>query len=392
MKLLFSVPTGYHLRELVLPLRQYIENDSDITGVYIVTPAAAVAQEIFSDFSSKFSYYENPKDMAGHEKLLQHLAPDIVITDTVGHDELDYPLLKSAGALQISTLTFIASWDNVWKIGRLMQNKKPIHIADHLIVWNTMMKSHLLRLIPSVREDQVIVIGAPRLDYFSHDDHIPSKDALFQYLGFTDTSLPLLHFATTELYPLDYVVEAVIAAMQRGNIPRSHLYASVHPGGNMKKHQKLQQLGVTVRFSFGRKDPAPHPAFAYRPTQEDIYMLVALFKHTNVLINHSSSVALESMLAGQPVINITYGAPFDWIRWKRSPVSHDFKEHYVDVLADNGTYVANNKKELIKAIDRALQNPKEKQAAVTSTLQRMVTTTDGTASKKVLAEIKKYVS
>ncbi len=393
MKIAFSVPSGYHLRELVLPLKTYLEQDTSVDQVLIITPAAPFKNTIFSQYSSKFEFIANPEqqDESGHRKLLEIYRPDIVITDTVGHDALDYPILKAAAGLHIPTLTFIASWDNVWKIERMLKKHMPVAIADHFIVWNTMMKEHLLRIFSGLTSERVHVIGAPRMDYFWHTDKIPTKEQVYDVLGFEDPTRPLIHFATTELYPMEYVVEAVYNAIHDGRIPKNpYLYASVHPGGNMKNHESLHMYDVTVRYSFGRTETAPHPSFTYLPTQEDIYNLVGVFKHADVLINHSSSTALESLIADTPVINVKYGKPLDWWRWYRSMVYRDFQQHYVDLIKDGATYVVKNKKQLVEAVSDALTHPTKKEDARRTTIERMITTTDGTASQKVLEALKTF--
>ncbi|MEX1112090.1 MAG: hypothetical protein WEC84_01390, partial [Candidatus Andersenbacteria bacterium] len=190
MKFLFSVPTGYHLRELVMPLKELLEADTDISQIVVMSPGAKHRVKIFGSYSDKFLFVENPPidDIAQHVEVLRQHSPDVVITDTVGIDPLDYPILKAAQELEIKPLTFIASWDNVWKINRHMQANKGVAFADSFIVWNEMMKDHLLQVAPQVSEDKIAVIGAPRLDYFWHDDRIPTKQSLYEYLGLEDTS------------------------------------------------------------------------------------------------------------------------------------------------------------------------------------------------------------
>ena len=389
MKLLFSVPTGYHARELIKPLRELLTSDTAITQVFCVTPPATQSAIIFPEFSQKFTFIENPKDSAGHDNLMKQYQPDIVITNTVGHDEKDYPILESAKKQNIPTLTFIASWDNVWKIERLLQNNVPVSLADTLIVWNTMMKEHLMRIFPELPEHVIHVIGAPRLDYFAHKERIPTKEALYALLGINDTTRPLLHFSTTELYPMHYLVRTVQSAIKDNKIAsNAFLYASVHPGGNMDNHKDMADSGVTVRYAFGRKEDSPHPSFLYNPTTEDIYNLVALFKYSSVLINHSSTTAIESLLADVPVINVKYGQTMDWWKWYRSMVYRDFYQHYKDITDSKGTTVVKNATQLVKTIHMYLENPQTLKEERLQTVKKMITTIDGTASAKVIERIK----
>lgn len=392
MKLLFSIPSGYHLRELVMPLRRLLEADTAVDKIYCLTPGARWRERLFSDYSDKFEWLANPATLADHHRLLQRLQPDLIVTDTVGHDAKDYPILQAGLDLSIKTLTFIASWDNVWKIARLIKSGTPVAVADQFIVWNEMMRDHLLRTFSNLAADSVAVIGAPRLDYFWHQEKIPTKQALYDWLGLADERRPLIHFATTELYPMEYVVKVVAEAVRQKQIKQQpYFYASVHPGGNIVKHQALKKYGAVVRLAFGRQANAPLPEFAYNPSEQDIYMLVALFKQADLLINHSSSTALESLIAGTPVINVKYGQSFDWWRWYHSMVYRDFKQHYLDLIADGATYVVSSPRQLITAVQQALANRVKDEGARQATVKRMITTTDGTASQKVLNLLKEVV-
>ncbi len=385
MKLLFSAPSGYHVRELVLPLRRHLEADETITHVHILTPAASIAQDIFPDFGKKFLYHAIPKNDRGYKDLLISVKPDVAITNTVGHDKLDEPVLRISNELGINTVTFIASWDNVWKIDRLIASKIPIVVADRLIVWNMMMKEHLLRTFPDIEESRVTVIGAPRLDYFSMKDTIPSKQEVYAKLGFSDITRPFIHIATTELYPVEYIVRTIRNGIDAKQIPHNpYLYASVHPGGSIKKYRELESYGVTVRYSPGRRKDSSIPSFKYAPTEADILSLVGIFTHASVLVNHSSTVALESLIADVPVVNVRYGKRFDWWGWRRSMVYRDFTEHYKDLISYGATSVVHSQSELLTAIEQGMTHPEKLSDHRKTTVQKMITTTDGTASKNVL--------
>jgi hypothetical protein len=393
MKLLFSVPTGYHLRELLLPLKDFLTNDTAIEKVIVVTPGATVKDTLFPNWPSKFEFVDNPPDISGHEELMEHYQPDLAITDTVGHDEKDYPILRAAQQKNIHTLTFIASWDNVWKIERLLKTPNRVALADHFIVWNQMMKDHMLRIFPDIQPERITIIGSPRLDYYWHSDKIPTKQQLYQTLGIADTSSPLIHFSTTELYPMDYIVAAVRQAMDKGTVPKNlALLATVHPGGNLARHESLKQYGAMVRFAFGRQTTAAHPAFTYNPTLPEIYNSIALYKHTAVLVNHSSTTALESLVADVPVINVKYGQPLDWWHWYRSMVYRDFQQHYADVVSDGATSVVKSSAQLIAATNSYLKDPSLHHTERQKTIKKMITAVDGTASQKVFEVIKQHAT
>ncbi len=251
-----------------------------------------------------------------------------------------------------------------------------------------MMKEHLLRIRPEIQEQNIAVIGAPRLDYFTQTDRIPTKETIYQKLGFSDTSRPFIHLATTELYPTEYLAKTIARAVATQDIPGNpYLYASIHPGGDVSKYDSFTRYGFIVRRSPGRHEEIPVPSFKYAPTEEDTFFLAGIFMHAGALVNHSSTTALESLVANVPVINVQYGMPFDWWRWHRSMVFRDFQQHYRDLISDGATYVATSKKTLIASLRDVLLHPDAKREARKKTVKRMITTTDGTASKKVLEYI-----
>jgi hypothetical protein len=392
MKLIFSIPSGFHWRELVLPLHYLIEADADITAVLCVTPGAAEKDQIFQGYSPKFSFVPVPAGSSGYDALIADFAPDIVVTTTSGLDGRDTPLLLAAQKAGVKTFTFIASWDNVWKMERFVREGKQLAIAERLAVWNEMMRSHVKRLFPDIADERILLPGVPRFDFFLDKAVIPSKQELYDQLGLEDVSRPLIHLSTTELYPMDYLAKTLRQAVDGGKIPGNpYLLATVHPGGNRQRHQSLETYGVIVRYAFGRKDAITTPEFRYAPTMQDIWHHVALYTHSAVLINHSSTTAIESLLADVPVINVRYGQAFDWWRWYRSMVYRDFNEHYKDILANNGTTVVGSASQLIAATVEAMQQPERKKEERLATVRRMITHVDGQSSARMLAAIKETV-
>lgn len=391
MKLLLSVPSGYHARELLTPLKSLLSSDPGISAVFVLVPIPADRlDQTFSGYANKFMFFSYPGSPAGFDALLSRLKPDLAVTDTNGLDEHDPAIINSALRLNIPSVTFIASWDNIWKIAKWMQKNRQPATPGRFIVWNRMMKDHLHRLYPSYTDDAITIIGPPRFDFFTHADKIPTRAQLFEYLGFPDPSRLLIHFATTELYPMGYIVKAIHNASRRGHIPaKINLFASVHPGGRIEAHRYLQEKYDTlVRYSFGRRESAPVPEFLYHPTLEEIYFHIALFKHADLLINHSSTVALESFAADTPVINVKYGQPYDLIKWRRSVIYRDFREHYQDILADKPTRVVLNAKQLVQSSASYLENPALDRENRRRNLQKMISITDGTAGRHFLSYLK----
>lgn len=391
MKIAISAPTGYNCRELLLPLRDELAADESLTEIHVITPAAPWREALFPTFGDKFIWHTNPGSLADHIALWETISPQVVLTPTVGLDTKDTLLLRAANQLGIPTVTFVASWDNVFKMER-RRSRGDYVIPKFIAVWNQMNYDHVAKIYnQEIDRSRLAITGPPRFDFFYHFDRIPSRDKLFSYLGFASEphDIPLLHCATTELYPFGYIIKSLHDAAAAGLIsPPPILYASVHPGGDIKKHQTYTKYNAWVKYSFGRRDLILHPDFAYLPTDEETYLLIALFKHTSVLINQSSTVAIESMAADVPVINVAYGRPFDFLGWRRSGVYRDFKQHYRYITSGHATALAGNSQELIAAVQTYLADPALHHAQRQATLKSLITYTDGGNGRRLLNFVK----
>lgn len=393
LKIAITAPTGYNARELLLPLRPHIDADEKITSVLVITPAAEWRAQYFPDFTMKYEFVNVMPDSAAYENLLRARQIDVVVTPTNGLDPQDLPVLQAAKAVGIRTCVFVSSWDNVYKMERAAAHGRQSIIADDFAVWNTMMRDHLLRIYSSLPPAHVTICGSPRFDYFTHHGRIPDRTALFSHLGLNNPTRRLIHCATTELYPFEYIIKQLYEGQQRKQLTDDLvLYASVHPGGDITKHRGYEKYKAHVHYSFGRRAEAPLREFLYLPTTEEIYMLIALFKHSALLINQSSTVAIESMVADVPVINVAFGKPLDWWQWRRSMVYRDFHQHYREIINGGGTDVIRKRRHLLPAVQTCLTDPQHKRNERQATVNKLLTYTDGSASTRVLGVIKNLQS
>ncbi len=405
-----AVPSGSHHRAFLQPMRDVLRAQR-AWRYLIVSPGAPWADALFpaADYpKDQFSFAPNQQA----EAALDAHRPALVVTTTAGLDQSDPPLLEAAKARGIRTATFVESWDNIWKMERIAKGRgKPgqrIVLPDALLVWNDSMKEHALRVFETYRTyktyrtytsqrtnrppttDRIFVTGSPRLDYFGPRFAAKrlSREETLRYFGL-DPARRVLHLATTELYDHGHVAKAISEAKARGDLPADlQLYASVHPGGKMERHKPwADAYGFTIRFSPGRREHAPHPDFRYHPSEQEMLTLVALFTHTDVAVNLSSTVALESCRADRPVVCAFFGKPWEWITWRRSMVVRDFREHYADLLRGGGIAVARNPRQLIQQIREYLAHPEKDRDGRRRSAERIAGTLAGDAADRVLATL-----
>jgi len=371
-----SVPSGSHSRALLKPLRPFFERaiKEQKIKLVILSPMSKYP-ELTREFQGSGFVF-----VSWSPSLFNQYRPALVVSTTTGLDEYDIPILKEAKRHKIPILTYIESWDNIWKMERRQNEMIKV---DTLLVWNKMMQKHAQKIF-GYQDKKIHIVGSPRLDYFQHQDKIPSRESLCHYLG-VDPQKKLIHIATVELYDISYVVKIIAEARDQGKIAMPvEIYCSVHPGGDIDKHKwYAEKYKVKLRYSFGRQDAAPHPLFKYNPTNQDLYMLTSLWINSDLMINFSSTAAIESMLGDTPTINVMFSKPFDFWGWHRSAVYRDFKEHYHDIITEQGTTVVKNKKQLLTAINQYLIHPDLNHAGRSKTCQKILTFLDGQASERV---------
>ncbi len=393
-----SIPSGSHHRALLQPLRDFLIARKDWKYLILspgapwaneLFPAALYPRDQFSFAEIKAEQFAAPETKEMLRALYEREKPALVVTTTTGRDPVDRPILSVAKERSIRTCTFVESWDNIWKMARKREEQV---IPDRLIVWNRIMKDHALREFPELTADRVSVTGSPRLDLAKRGDLLPSRETVFRTLGL-DPNKRLLHLSTVELYDMSHVAHEIARAYRQGELPKDlQLLATVHPGGNFARHQAWAEPdGYFLRHTPGRHESGPHKDFLYNPTVEENALLMGLFREEDVLINFSSTVALEAMLMDTPTIGVKYGKPLDWWNWRRSAVVRDLNEHYQDLVRDGGIRVVAHRRDLVPAINQYLEHPEYDREERRLGCERLMTTLTGDATKKTFDVIASLV-
>lgn len=103
----------------------------------------------------------------------QKIKPDLVY---ITHQTTSYTLGVSVVAkdLNIPTVCFIYSWDNIVKGNKLVK-------ADYYYVWSNYMKQELLQYYPSeVKSDKIVVVGTPQFHHYSNKENLIDKELFFK--------------------------------------------------------------------------------------------------------------------------------------------------------------------------------------------------------------------
>ena len=129
------------------------------------------------------------------------------------------------------------------------------------------------------------------------------------------------------------------------------------------------------------------------PQEEDLYIYNSLLEHAAMGINAASTVTLELMMYGKPVVNLGLEPPGVELPHFARFARHVDYEHYRPVVQSGGVMVARSVSELCQQIRDGLLNPTKWQPAQSGFLASMFAETlDGDSGVRVARQLLRLAS
>jgi hypothetical protein len=268
------------------------------------------------------------------------------------------PMVYAAGVLDIKTTAFIFSWDNLASKGRMAAN------FDHYLVWSQLMKEDLVKFYPSIKSKQMAIVGTPQfepyvLTRYGYDlktfhekfDLDPAKPTLLFSCGDVSTS------PNDPLY-----IETIAKMIENGLlVQEANLLVRTSPAEEPKRFEHLAEKYPFIQWNFPHwvQARANHQeAWSQRiPTVADVHDLKSVLQHASININMLSTMSLDFMLFGKPVINTVFGDATNGLANDQRFLKYAHIEHVVNVEA---TAIAKNDNDVLQAINQALSLPEAK--------------------------------
>lgn len=294
-----------------------------------------------------------------YETLLSEEKPDVVFCSHQ-RSEMAVPVMVAARRLGIPTATFIYSWDNLPK-GRMA-----VH-SDYYLVWSEYMRDEMRCYYPEVSSDRVIIVGTPQFENYFKLSLIELRSDFFKRLGLNPLR-PVICFSGDDLITSPYDPQYLEdLAEELRNIPEinrpqiifrrcpvdiTHRYDSV-----LKKYPEIIE-----------SRPAWIPLLGEDwskmiPTEEDMWLLVNIVRHCDLVVNLGSTMGLDFAILDKPAVFVAY-QPQGWhpdCHWNFNNVYS--LPHFETVHRLQPVYWARSKEELIVTVLQALEYPDEKRAS-----------------------------
>ena len=283
-------------------------------------------------------------------KRLRAERPDLVIT--TGPHRYEEPAVVSAAKRRgIPVMAFITSWDN------LSTKNRMVFKYDGYLLWSERMKQELYDFYPQAREVPVYITGAPQFDVFFDRQFYQSREEFCQSQGLSkEKPIVLYALGSPNFLPEDQSVLYLAERVVRGELGDIQLLIRPHPiHDNAKESEKLARFAPRVVV---QKTGSAGTDVSVRSQDENqILEWINTFRHSDVVVNLSSTAAIDAAIFDRPVVNLDFdpkpGQPNQALV---KDINHTWT-HFKPVAESGGLWLVNDLEEMIKAVKIYLTHP-----------------------------------
>jgi CDP-Glycerol:Poly(glycerophosphate) glycerophosphotransferase len=285
------------------------------------------------------------------EQLFDRYRPSLLVTSSPGLIFAEVPLLRTAVRRGVRSMAIDPSWDNF--TNKLL----PVRRVDRLIVWNELMKEQATSL-HGYQANEIRIAGTPQWDLYFRGG-VTSRDAFFRRIG-ADPARKLITVTTTprELYSHhDHVLRVLVGAMDRAawSSP-AQVLVRLHPRDDIDAYTVFRGLPHVIVEKPFRPTVRTGDGLSIDVTTENQRHLADTMRHSDVVINVASTLAIEAAIFDTPVVNVAFDGetPSEWARSARRYYRFT---HYVNVTRHGAVRIAENPQQLIECVGAYLDDP-----------------------------------
>jgi hypothetical protein len=305
----------------------------------------------------QFSSFSRNKVTQSYLELLREDRPSHIFFT---HQRPSYlaPFLYVAQQLNISTSSFIFSWDNLASKGRMLG------AFGYFLVWSKLMKEELLYFYPDVNDNAVKVVGTPQFEPYVMSKYDTKTEDFYRKFGLdADTKIICYSCADVSIGQNDPIVIKAIANTIRKNYikTKAQLIVRTSPAEDDSRFKANREefpeiIWNVPKWILTRENHVE--TWSQRiPSEEDITDLRSLLENVDLNINMCSTMSLDFMLFDTPVINTVFGNIKNGLYNDQRFLDYG---HFKKVVDSGSVTIAKNEDELILQINTALNNPKER--------------------------------
>jgi len=360
-------PVGLEGRLLALVQSGYI--DSGVTESVKIRRAEAVAKKTIRWIRAKrllasaiapsmvrpATRYDLTDRWIAHphaDEIFDRYKPSLLVASSPGLIFSEVPLLRTAARRRVRSMAVDPSWDNF--TNKLL----PVRHVNRLIVWNDLMKQQAVEL-HGYSPSEVRIAGVPQWDLYFRDGTIASREAFFREIG-ADPSRRLITVTTTprELYPHhDHVLRVLLRAIATGAWRQpAQVLVRLHPRDELAAYTEFEGAAHVILEKPFRSTVKAGDGLAIDITADNQRHLANTMRHSDVVVNVASTLAIEASIFDTPVVNVAFDgeSPSDWVRSARRYYRFT---HYTNITRHAAVRVAETPEQLVDQVGLYLDDP-----------------------------------
>ncbi len=321
------------------------------------------------------------------QEQLRTLHPRLLVcTYPVMSPEPEY--LLAAKAVGVTTVLHMLSWDNITAKGQFPA------LADVYGVWGDCMAEELADYY-KVPESRLTRLGVPHFDRHFEALQEPAPARLLHYGLSPDKPYLFVAMSAPRYCPREIdIVEWLAAQAATGAY---QLLIRPHPQnmtGDMADESWLPRLRALEKLdNVGLFPPKMNTdsRLLYSIARDDLSEFSQLLSGAAVVINSGSTVSIDAMMCGRPVILTSFDAEEQLPYWNSARRLIDYT-HLKKFVAQGGVRVTRSYEELAAAVSAYLADPDLDAALRAATVRRYCLAADGGATDRAVAFYEKLMT
>jgi hypothetical protein len=312
------------------------------------------------------------------EALFDRYRPALLVVSSPGLILSEVPLLRTAARRRVMSVAIDPSWDNF--TNKLL----PVRRADRLIVWNDVMKQQAVDL-HGYLPDEVRVAGTPQWDLYFKEGSTIDRTAFFARVG-ADPHKKLVTLTTTphELYSHhDHVLRVLVDAMRNGRLGESvQLLVRLHPRDDRAHYRAFEGTPDVILEKPFRATVRAGDGLAVDVTRASQQHLADTMRHSDVVVNVASTIAVEAAIFDTPIVNIAFDGETE-AAFPQSARRYYRFTHYVNITRHGAVRVAETPEQLITEVAHYLVDPSRDREGRRAVVREQCQFLDGRSAERV---------
>ncbi len=289
------------------------------------------------------------KEVRALKKELKKIRPLCVVSTNVV-DPGEVALMKAADDLEIMTVGFPKSWDNLSQHGFRFRPKL-------LVVWNDFMREQAIKH-QNYPPERVVCVGVPQYDFNFAPEMLMSREEFAALYGLDPNKKIILLGSEGKLFPSDADIASILAEHIAGDALREPAQLLIRPHygyrNDADKFAPLRGMEGVVIDMFNEPSLCFKDKWDY--SQAFTKRFVNSMRHADIVVNAVSTLTLDAICFDTPVITIAFDGRMP-LPYSQSIARWYETDYYKKILSYGATAFVRSPQELKDAVSRYLEDP-----------------------------------